>query len=249
MMCPTVAMRASDAHVSRDPAWHDATCHICPRGKGDHLPHVPISAVPLSHPTARHLSLHAPHLPERKTKASTRITHKPLALSRRVPPVCHVGIAGEAAGDDGGGGRGRRGGGRGRVVVRATDDDGARRGAAAMASSCWGRLGLAALWHRLRQLSVARRRRRHGGGGGGAPSSAPGAQLRPAQLRAELRRRLPRAGLHGHRQVRATAQRRLAEAPARSAGGGLGMTSRGMWYLILLTWFVFAIAVALFAQW
>ncbi|EEE61480.1 hypothetical protein OsJ_15753 [Oryza sativa Japonica Group] len=40
-------------------------------------------------------------------------------------------------------------------------------GAAAMASSCWGRLGLAALWHRLRQLSVARRRRRHGGGGGG----------------------------------------------------------------------------------
>lgn len=160
-------MRASDAHVSRDPAWHDATCHICPRGKGDHLPHVPISAVPLSHPTARHLSLHAPHLPERKTKASTRITHKPLALSRRVPPVCHVGIAGEAAGDDGGGGRGRRGGGRGRVVVRATDDDGARRGAAAMASSCWGRLGLAALWHRLRQLSVARRRRRHGGGGGG----------------------------------------------------------------------------------
>uniref|UniRef100_A0A0E0KTS9 Uncharacterized protein n=1 Tax=Oryza punctata TaxID=4537 RepID=A0A0E0KTS9_ORYPU len=36
-------------------------------------------------------------------------------------------------------------------------------GGGAMAS-CWGRLGLAALWHRLRQLSVARRRRRHGGG-------------------------------------------------------------------------------------
>uniref|UniRef100_A0A0D3FYU4 Uncharacterized protein n=1 Tax=Oryza barthii TaxID=65489 RepID=A0A0D3FYU4_9ORYZ len=48
-------------------------------------------------------------------------------------------------------------------------------GAAAMASSCWGRLGLAALWHRLRQLSVARRRRRHGGGGGGrSDPRAPG---------------------------------------------------------------------------
>lgn len=243
-------MRASDAHVSRDPAWHDATCHICPRGKGDHLPHVPISAVPLSHPTARHLSLHAPHLPERKTKASTRITHKPLALSRRVPPVCHVGIAGEAAGDDGGGGRGRRGGGRGRVVVRATDDDGARRGSGGDGvvvlgpARARGAVAQAASAQRGAAEAAARRRRRRP-----LHPRRRGAQLRPAQLRAELRRRLPRAGLHGHRQVRATAQRRLAEAPARSAGGGLGMTSRGMWYLILLTWFVFAIAVALFAQW
>ncbi|KAF0891268.1 hypothetical protein E2562_009445 [Oryza meyeriana var. granulata] len=30
-------------------------------------------------------------------------------------------------------------------------------------ASCWGRLGLEALWHRLRQLRLARRRRRHGG--------------------------------------------------------------------------------------
>lgn len=29
-------------------------------------------------------------------------------------------------------------------------------------TSCWGRFGLAALWHRIRQLSLARRRRRHG---------------------------------------------------------------------------------------
>ena len=29
-------------------------------------------------------------------------------------------------------------------------------------ASCWGRFGVAALWHRLRQLSVARRRTRHG---------------------------------------------------------------------------------------
>ncbi|AQK45714.1 uncharacterized protein [Zea mays] len=34
----------------------------------------------------------------------------------------------------------------------------------AMASSCWGRLGAAALWHRLRQhLSLVRRRRRQRG--------------------------------------------------------------------------------------
>jgi hypothetical protein len=29
-------------------------------------------------------------------------------------------------------------------------------------ASCWGRFGLAALWGRLRQLSLARRRPRHG---------------------------------------------------------------------------------------
>jgi hypothetical protein len=29
-------------------------------------------------------------------------------------------------------------------------------------ASCWGRFGLAALWGRLRQLSLARRRARHG---------------------------------------------------------------------------------------
>jgi hypothetical protein len=38
-------------------------------------------------------------------------------------------------------------------------------------ASCWGRFGLAALWGRLRQLSLARRRARHGrsilGGAGG----------------------------------------------------------------------------------
>ncbi|KAG8065702.1 hypothetical protein GUJ93_ZPchr0004g39438 [Zizania palustris] len=37
--------------------------------------------------------------------------------------------------------------------------DGRARGAM---SSCWGRLGLAALWRGLRQLGLARRRRRHG---------------------------------------------------------------------------------------
>ncbi|KAF7017818.1 unnamed protein product [Triticum aestivum] len=29
-------------------------------------------------------------------------------------------------------------------------------------ASCWGRFGLAALWHRLRHLFLARRRARHG---------------------------------------------------------------------------------------
>uniref|UniRef100_A0A0D9W836 Uncharacterized protein n=1 Tax=Leersia perrieri TaxID=77586 RepID=A0A0D9W836_9ORYZ len=52
---------------------------------------------------------------------------------------------------------------------RATMRGGA---ASAAVASCWGRLGLAALWHRLLQLRLARRRRRHGGrtsilGGGG----------------------------------------------------------------------------------
>uniref|UniRef100_A0A0E0DGZ4 Uncharacterized protein n=1 Tax=Oryza meridionalis TaxID=40149 RepID=A0A0E0DGZ4_9ORYZ len=51
--------------------------------------------------------------------------------------------------------------------------------AAAMASSCWGRLGLAALWHRLQQLSVARRRRRHGGGGGRSILGAGGLNYDP----------------------------------------------------------------------
>ncbi|XP_040379593.1 uncharacterized protein LOC121054285 [Oryza brachyantha] len=41
---------------------------------------------------------------------------------------------------------------------------GGRTARAGAAASCWGRLGLAALWHRLRQLRLARRRRRHGGG-------------------------------------------------------------------------------------
>jgi hypothetical protein len=41
------------------------------------------------------------------------------------------------------------------------DVDVYRRTRGAMAS-CWGRFGVAALWCRLRQLSLVRRRRRHG---------------------------------------------------------------------------------------
>lgn len=41
------------------------------------------------------------------------------------------------------------------------DVDVYRRTRGAMAS-CWGRFGVAALWRRLRQLSLARRRTRHG---------------------------------------------------------------------------------------
>ncbi|KQJ84005.1 uncharacterized protein LOC100828058 [Brachypodium distachyon] len=54
----------------------------------------------------------------------------------------------------------------------ATEEDaGEQRAGGGQMASCWGRFGVAALWQRLRQLSLARRRARHGsivlGAGGG----------------------------------------------------------------------------------
>uniref|UniRef100_A0ACD5UCY8 Uncharacterized protein n=1 Tax=Avena sativa TaxID=4498 RepID=A0ACD5UCY8_AVESA len=50
----------------------------------------------------------------------------------------------------------------GRLPATAECEDGEADVNTGKMASCWGRFGLAALWGRLRQLSLARRRARHG---------------------------------------------------------------------------------------